>query len=96
MITSDQSFGGSADVLSRLIGEVVLDLTSSISDAPIMLNELHANHMFKTAPDIILTLQEHYFNSALSQIYKIVGSLYLMGNPIGLVSSLGVGVRDFF
>jgi vacuolar protein sorting-associated protein 13A/C len=30
------------------------------------------------------------------QLYKIVGSLELVGNPIGLLSSLGSGVRDFF
>ncbi len=78
------------------VGEVVLDLTSSISDAPIYFNGFQAAYLFKTALDIQETLLEHYLHNALGQLYKIVGSLDLVGNPIGLLSSLGIGVHDFF
>jgi hypothetical protein len=78
------------------VGEVVLDLTSSISDAPINFNGFQAAYLFKTALDIQETLLEHYLHNALGQLYKIVGSLDLVGNPIGLLSSLGLGVHDFF
>jgi len=78
------------------IGEVILDLTSTINDAPIIFNGFSKSHMFKSSNDIIETLQSHYLNSALGQLYKIVGSLELVGNPIGLLTSLGTGVRDFF
>lgn len=78
------------------IGEVILDLTSTINDAPIIFNGFSKSHMFKSSNEIIETLQSHYLNSALGQLYKIVGSLELVGNPIGLLTSLGTGVRDFF
>jgi hypothetical protein len=78
------------------VGEVILELTSNISDASMKFNGLSIDHMFKTSHDITSTLREHYLNSALGQIYRIVGSLDLVNNPVGLLSSLGTGVRDFF
>lgn len=78
------------------VGEVVLNLTSTISDAPIYFNGFFVPHMFKTESDVAKILQDHYLHSALGQLYKIVGSLELVGNPIGLLSSLGTGVKDFF
>jgi vacuolar protein sorting-associated protein 13A/C len=32
----------------------------------------------------------------MQQLYKIVGSLDVIGNPVGLVNGLGSGVHDFF
>ena len=78
------------------VGEVVLDLTSAVDNAPIMLNGLEVPNLFETEAKLGTILQDHYFTSALRQLYKIVGSLELVGNPIGLMSSLGVGVKDFF
>lgn len=78
------------------VGEVVLDLTSNISNSSLKFNGLSIDYMFKTWFDITSTLREHYLNSALGQIYRIVGSLDLVNNPVGLLSSLGTGVRDFF
>lgn len=78
------------------VGEVVLDLTSTISDAPIFFHGYEESHVFKTDYEIAKFLQDRYLHYAMWQLYKIVGSLELVGNPIGLLSSLGSGVRDFF
>jgi hypothetical protein len=78
------------------VGEVVLDLTSTIQDAPIRLRDITVDHMFKTWGEVRSILQEHYLNSALGQLYRIVGSLDLVGNPMHLLSSLSTGVVDFF
>ena len=78
------------------VGEVVLDLTSTISDAPIFFHGYEESHVFKTDYEIAKFLQDRYLHNAMWQLYKIVGSLELVGNPIGLLSSLGSGVRDFF
>ncbi len=78
------------------VGEVVLDLTSTISDAPIFFHGYEESHVFKTDHEIAKFLQDRYLHYAMWQLYKIVGSLELVGNPIGLLSSLGSGVRDFF
>lgn len=50
----------------------------------------------KTESELTQTLLEHYLLSALGQLYKIVGSLDLVGNPLALVQSVGTGVKDFF
>jgi hypothetical protein len=53
-------------------------------------------YLFMSTEELAETLQAIYFQSIVSQIYKIVGSLELVGNPVGLVSSLGFGVSAFF
>lgn len=93
---SDVGMSSSISLFMWQVGEVVLDLTSTITDAPIKLNGLAVDHLFKTWTELASILQDHYLNSALGQMYKIVGSLDLVGNPVGLLSALGVGVRDFF
>jgi hypothetical protein len=89
-------FYSAFSVLLWQIGAVVLDLTSSISNAPVFFNGFEAPHLFKTTNDVTRILQEHYLHSALGQIYKIVFSSDVVGNPIALLSSLSVGVHDFF
>ena len=71
-------------------------LSTTISDTSIKLNGLSIDYMFRTWYEITTTLREHYLNAALEQIYRIVGSLDLVNSPVSLLSSLGVGVRDFF
>lgn len=39
---------------------------------------------------------EHYKSQALGQIHLVLGSADFLGNPVGLVSSLGSGVTDLF
>lgn len=39
---------------------------------------------------------EHYKAEALSQIHLVLGSADFLGNPVGLVSTLGSGVTDLF
>jgi hypothetical protein len=94
--SNNVGFYSAFSVLLWQIGAVVLDLTSSISDAPVFFNGFEAPHLFKTTNDVTRILQEHYLHSALGQIYKIVFSSDVVGNPIALLSSLSVGVHDFF
>ena len=56
-----------------LTGEVVLDLSSTIADAPIYINGFFLRHLFKTDSELARTLQGHYLHSILGQLYKIVG-----------------------
>lgn len=41
-------------------------------------------------------VMEHYKQEGLSQIHKVLGSADFLGNPVGLVSTLGSGVTDLF
>lgn len=42
------------------------------------------------------TIIEHYKQEGISQIHKVLGSADFIGNPVGLVSTLGSGVTDLF
>jgi hypothetical protein len=78
------------------VGEVVLDLTSTISDAPIYVEEIDRSHLFYVHSEFSKMLQSHYFQQLLACLYKIIGSLDLVGNPVGLLSNIKEGVKDLF
>lgn len=80
------------------VGEVILSLTSTISNTSIEFAGFIIYDMFnKSASETQQILQDHYLNTAWNQLYKIAGSLELVGvNPIGLLSSLSIGVVSFF
>lgn len=80
----------------QLITDMILPLIPSISDASIKLNALNITHVFQTREQITATLQAHYTSNFLFQLYRIIGSVDLIGNPLSFVSSLGTGVIDFF
>jgi len=39
---------------------------------------------------------KHYTYQIVSQMHKLVGSVDLIGNPVGLFGSISTGVEDFF
>ena len=45
---------------------------------------------------LITAIRRHYVIQGLQQIYKILGSLSIIGNPVGLVTNLGKGVTHLF
>jgi len=66
----------------------------TVSDAPVRLPGKALTHVFESPSEIIENIRKFYVNETLKQIYKIVGSLDLVGNPTMLVSSFVSGVRD--
>lgn len=42
------------------------------------------------------SLFQHYQSQLLGQLYKLLGSVEFIGNPVGLIDRLGSGVVDFF
>eukprot|EP00605_Chrysophyceae_sp_TOSAG23-4_P000166 GSChrysophyteH1.ASY1.ANO1.190.1 assembled CDS len=95
-LSDSEDFSSSMLLFFSMVGEAALDITSSISDAPINLPVYKRNTIFETEFEVSKRLRQHYLYAALTQLYKIVGSLELVGNPVALVSSLGSGVKDFF
>jgi vacuolar protein sorting-associated protein 13A/C len=39
-------------------------------------------------------LLKRYKNNFTSQVYKIVGSLNIIGNPMGLLKNISTGIKD--
>lgn len=74
---------------------VISTVFPSISDAPIKFQGKVIEHVFEFEGDISKYLLSFYASEALRQIYKIVGSLDIVGNPTMVVSSFSAGLRDF-
>jgi vacuolar protein sorting-associated protein 13A/C len=41
-------------------------------------------------------LATHYKDNLTQQLLKILGSIEIIGNPVGLVKNIGIGVYDLF
>jgi len=87
----DDEIGGLSDFPA-----VISAVIPSLSDAAIRLNGKELKNVFESGFHIANSLKEFYVNEGLKQIYKVIGSLEIIGNPNQLISSLGTGVRDFF
>nr|CCA23853.1 vacuolar protein sortingassociated protein putative [Albugo laibachii Nc14]CCA24037.1 vacuolar protein sortingassociated protein putative [Albugo laibachii Nc14] len=68
----------------------------NIDAAALHLNALHIDHSFSSLKFMLTTIKRHYSFQTLLQMYALIGSADILGNPIGLVTNLGTGVRDFF
>ena len=68
----------------------------NIDAAPICLAALHRDTLFGTADDLAASIGDHYKFAALRQLHRVVLQVDMLGDPIGLVRSLGVGVKDLF
>ncbi|CAG9318027.1 unnamed protein product [Blepharisma stoltei] len=81
---------GIGQILSSVGGAII-----NISETPIKLNQLKMNDVFSTIPDLQRKIITHYVKQGLYQLYKILGSSDLIGNPVQLIDKLGKGVYQF-
>lgn len=79
-------------VTLNAIGVIAL----SLNRAPVRLNGLELVNVLAGPNDLSDRVMAHYISSALSELYKVLLSFDVLGNPVGVVSALGSGVRDFF
>ena len=68
----------------------------NIEQAPISLRSLLLENSFHTRKEIVSRILKHYYLQLLYEMYKVVGSFDIIGNPVSLVHNLGTGVYDFF
>ncbi|KAJ5075788.1 vacuolar protein sorting-associated protein vps13 [Anaeramoeba ignava] len=66
------------------------------NDAKIRLSGIILRDLYKSMDEIIVRLLDHYMSSAIGQVYKIIGSIDCIGDPVGLFGDLGKGVYMFF
>ena len=60
------------------------------------LNALIIERSVGTVNRLVDRIVEHYKHSVIRQLYKVIGSIGVLGAPIGFVGSLGSGVKSFF
>ena len=80
--------------ISRLIGSLGGSLVS-ISDSPLSFNEVVIDDVYLRMNDITDKILKSYRNQTLFQIYKILGSSDLIGNPVQLIEKIGTGFFEF-
>eukprot|EP01156_Anaeramoeba_ignava_P002311 Anaeramoba_ignava/a218061_314.p1 GENE.a218061_314~~a218061_314.p1 ORF type:complete len:527 (+),score=169.74 a218061_314:330-1910(+) len=68
----------------------------SIQETNIKLNALVLRHVFGRQDKIVNRIQKHYTRSFMKQLYKIIGSIDILGDPVGLLGGIGTGVIEFF
>lgn len=76
------------DVLTMAIG--------NINDAPIKFNSLVLENLLADYTVLIDRLTSYYGQEFVYQIHKVVGSVDVLGNPVGLFTNLSSGVVDIF
>ncbi|ODV87231.1 hypothetical protein CANARDRAFT_5784 [[Candida] arabinofermentans NRRL YB-2248] len=68
----------------------------NINDAPVRLSSLFLENIRTPLPYLISNITEHYQQAFLYQIYKVLGSADVLGNPVGLFNNISSGVMDIF
>lgn len=69
---------------------------TNLDQAPIKIPEFYVENLLETTHTLAFYAMQHYVHHGLRSWYNIMGSVDFLGNPIGLVSTLGTGVKDFF
>lgn len=68
---------------------------ANITDSPLSFNEILVTDSFETNHNFAMLLAKNYIRQGIIQIYKIFGSIDILGNPLELVGKLGKGVYEF-
>lgn len=75
----------------------ILSMASgNISDAPLKFNSLLLEHPIVSGETLKERVLGHYKQQAIVQVHKILGSIDMLGNPVGLFNTMGEGVTDLF
>lgn len=75
----------------------ILSMASgNISDAPLKFNSLLLEHPIVSVETLKNRIIGHYTQQAIVQVHKILGSIDMLGNPVGLFNTMGEGVTDLF
>ena len=82
-------------ILSRLITSFSTTLTS-ITDTSFKFNEIIISHIFSSFSTIYPKIYDHYFHELIFQLYKIIGGIDIIGNPVKLLGSIGTGFFELF
>ncbi|KAG7670791.1 hypothetical protein KSW81_004224 [Nannochloris sp. 'desiccata'] len=66
-----------------------------VEDARVWLAGLNLSNPLMDAEALSQALQRHYLRSLVPELYKIVGSASMIGDPVSLLQHLGAGVWTF-
>ena len=73
----------------------IIDLFATTTQINISLNSLEMNSVSGDMKDIFDKIQDYHYYKLIGQCIKLLFSIDILGNPLGLVERLGKGVKDF-
>ena len=76
--------------MARLLGSVGNTL-ARITDGQLKFSEKIITNIYKSSYDIMWDLINQYIKEGIKQIYKILGSSDIIGNPVNFIEGLGTG-----
>ena len=76
--------------------DTLCSLVADIDETKIKLTGINLPEYVGSTQDLVKVLSEHYVPIATKQALKILGSINLLGNPVGLVEDVGSGLKAFF
>ncbi|KAI9251543.1 hypothetical protein BY458DRAFT_17568 [Sporodiniella umbellata] len=68
----------------------------NINDAPIKLNALMVDHLRASSEELTSRIMLHYRDQIVYQIHRVLGSIDIFGNPVGLFNTLSSGFGELF
>ena len=82
-------------ILSHLITTFSASI-SQISDAQLNFNEIILENSYTNFSQLYSIIYDHYKRKLILQLYKIIGGIDIIGNPIKLFDSIGTGFYSLF
>jgi vacuolar protein sorting-associated protein 13A/C len=79
--------------LNALVSALGVTL-ANVENAPILLSGIALKDCFDPLPKLQDKLVKHYKSQALGSLYRIVGSLNIIGNPVGLWNNISTGFKE--
>lgn len=81
--------------LRALKREYGLGVMARFEDALIYLDAFVLERPFVSISALVALVSEHYKQEMLRQVYMVVGSADFLGNPIGVLNNVGLGLQEF-
>eukprot|EP00047_Mylnosiga_fluctuans_P009057 m.9855 g.9855 ORF g.9855 m.9855 type:complete len:3208 (+) comp2465_c0_seq1:50-9673(+) len=69
---------------------------SNIEGVPFKLAELSIRNVFCSQSELTSRLVAHYMETVIYELYKVLGCLDIIGNPVKLFGHLNTGISDLF
>ena len=67
-----------------------------VENASVKLKGFQMKQKFKSLPVVQELMFEEYKNNLMKQLFQIIGSVEVLGNPIQLYNNVGEGIMDFY
>ena len=94
-LSSDTAFSPHSHPLRFLLRALNVTILN-IDAAPLRLSSLHLSDVFSSPSHLADRIRWHFLLQLSTGFYSLLGSSDLLGNPVGLFTSISSGIQSFF